>query len=93
MDNLLQYDNLISGLNENQLAKAVHVYPNPVSENLFVKLNEAEAPDLKLFSINGILLKSVKGNQIGVNEFPPGTYILKVIAKDTVFSKVIMISR
>lgn len=93
VDNLLQYDNLISGLNENQLAKAVHVYPNPVSENLFVKLNEAEAPDLKLFSINGILLKSVKGNQIGVNEFPPGTYILKVIAKDTVFSKVIMISR
>ncbi|GAB1454115.1 hypothetical protein MASR2M47_41710 [Draconibacterium sp.] len=93
VDNLLQYDALISGLNENQLATDVRVYPNPVSENLFVILNETEAPDLKLFSINGILLKSVKGNQIGVNEFAPGTYILKVIAKDKVVSKVVMISR
>ncbi len=93
VDDLLQYDNLISGLKEDQLAETAYIFPNPVSEIVFVKLNEAETPVLKLFSINGSLLKWVKGNQIAVREFPPGTYILKVATKNSVFSKTVIISR
>ncbi len=91
VDNLLQYDTPISGLNSTLSDKTIQVFPNPVSEILFVKTGENELPLLQLYSLNGVLLKEEKNNQLSITEFDRGTYVLKVKTKAGVFSKVVML--
>lgn len=91
MDNLLQYDTPIAGLNSPSSDKTIQVFPNPASEIIFVKTYENELPLLQLYSLNGVLLKVKKNNQLSITEFERGTYVLKVKTKAGVFSKVVML--
>jgi len=91
VDNLLQYDTPISGLNSTLSDKTIQVYPNPASENIFVKTDENVLPLLQLYSLNGILLKTMRDNHMSITEFDQGTYVLKIITQAKVFSKVVMI--
>ena len=91
VDNLLQYDTLISGLNSTLSDKTIQVYPNPASEFIFVKTDKNELPLLQLYSLNGILLKTIRDHQMSITEFDQGTYVLKIITQAEVLSKVMMI--
>jgi len=91
VDNLLQYDTPIAGLNSPSSDKTIQVFPNPASEIIFVKTYENELPLLQLYSLNGVLLKVKKNNQLSITEFERGTYVLKVKTKAGVFSKVVML--
>jgi len=90
VDNLLQYDTPISGLNSTLSDKTIQVYPNPASEIIFVKTNENELPLLQLYSLNGVLLKAIRDNQMSITEFDRGTYVLKIKTQAGVFSKAVM---
>lgn len=92
VDNLLQYDAPISGLDQHSSDQDIRVYPNPVSDVLFVKTDENEVPLLQLYSLNGVLLKVANDKQMPVSEFEPGTYLLKVKTSKGVVGKVVMIS-
>lgn len=93
VDNLLQYDTPISGLNPHYLDQNVRVYPNPVSEVLYIKTDENELPLMQLYSLSGVLLKVVNDKHMSVTEFEAGTYLLKVKTSKGVFGKMVMISK
>ena len=65
------YDNVadLSGL--------VKVYPNPASD--IVHIDGAEAAEIRVYNVNGQLLKTVKGsNEIMVSDLPAGIYLLRI---------------
>jgi len=67
------------GIKENDLlTNSVKLYPNPVSNILHIETNLAEIPEVKIYSIQGVLLMHVKGNQIDVSSLPNGIYIAEV---------------
>lgn len=92
VDNLLQYDTLITGLNSTVSDKAIQVYPNPASKIIFVKTDKNELPLLQLYSLNGILLKTIRDHQMSITEFEQGTYVLKIETKAGVLSKIVIIN-
>ncbi len=93
IDNLLQYAEPISGLISNKFNPSISIYPNPATDILHVKTEENVLPLLQLYTLNGVLLKVVNDNRLSVNEFVPGTYLLKVKTSKGVFSKVVMIRK
>lgn len=93
IDNLLQYAEPISGLISNKQNPNISIYPNPATDILHVKTEENVLPLLQLYTLNGVLLKVVNDNRLSVNEFVPGTYLLKVKTSKGVYSKVVMIRK
>jgi len=92
LDNMLLYDERLTSLPE-ITAGQIEIYPNPASETIFVKTPSNEIPVLQLYSFNGILLKEARANEITVNEFGTGTYILKVKTETGIFGKPIIINK
>lgn len=93
IDNLLQYAEPISGLISNKFNPNISIYPNPATDIFHVKTEENILPLLQLYTLNGVLLKVVNDNRLSVNEFVPGTYLLKVKTSKGVYSKVVMITK
>lgn len=91
VDNLLQYEEPISGFKTNKLDQTVRVYPNPTSEMIYITTGENELPLLQLYALNGVLLKTERNNQLSVTEFEQGTYVLKVKTSAGVTNKAVMI--
>ena len=55
----------------------VSVYPNPASD--IVHIDGVEATEIRVYNVNGQLLKTVNGsNEIMVSDLPAGTYLLRV---------------
>jgi hypothetical protein len=69
-------------------AREIHVYPNPVREELMIEIwngEEQEAYRLKLFDMTGKLVmeRKIEGNgtqQVDFNSYPSGTYLLIINA-------------
>jgi ELWxxDGT repeat protein len=62
----------------------LHVYPNPVRNQLFVELEEGQITELNIFDLSGKLVKSRTkhtGKSIDVSGLQQGLYILKVQTK------------
>lgn len=57
-------------------AATILVYPNPTQDALMV--SGADCSVLRVFDLQGRLLKSAQGNSISVNELSDGTYLLQV---------------
>ncbi|MCL2289481.1 MAG: T9SS type A sorting domain-containing protein [Bacteroidetes bacterium] len=67
------------GIKENHLLKnSVKLFPNPVSSILYIETSNAITPEVKIYSIQGVLLINAKGNQIDVSSLPSGIYITEV---------------
>jgi len=67
------------GVKENHLLNhSVKLYPNPVSNILYIETSTVLAPEIKIYSIQGVLLVSTKGNEIDVSSLPNGIYIAEV---------------
>lgn len=93
VDNLLQYAEPILGVQNNKIDDLLKIYPNPVSDIVYVTYKNTSTPLLKLYTLNGVLLKAVNDNQMVVSEFTTGTYLLKINTEEGEYSKVIMIYR
>ena len=73
-----------------ELKNQIEVYPNPAAKNIFIKIenSELEKVEFELYNIIGTSLKfeceEITKNhfKIGVEEFPPGYYLL--IVKDPI---------
>ena len=59
------------------LATKVYVFPNPVKEFLTISgINQTD--EVKIYDINGKLVKSTTGSQINVDHLASGNYLLQV---------------
>lgn len=69
----------VAGL-EDINADGIVMYPNPVSDNLFIKNSKLEAKSIKIFDIMGRTVKSISNTKdiksIDVSSFSKGIYIL-----------------
>ena len=93
VDNMLLYDDPLMTSLPAIDAGQIKIYPNPVSEMLFVETPSNEIPTLRLYSFSGVLLKEIRANEISVKEFSTGTYILRVKTEKGIFGKPVIISR
>ena len=67
------------GVAETQRAASLHLYPNPVSNTLYINLENAPTPpEVKIYSLQGVLLLQTQGNQIDVSSLPAGFYVANV---------------
>jgi len=67
------------------------LYPNPVEDILYVKLNIEEEAVVNIFNVSGQLVKALQihtdETPINVSELASGVYLLKVTFEDEVFVK------
>ena len=61
---------------ENISANQILIYPNPTQDVLLI--NGIEAQDLRVFDLQGRLLKTENGTQLNVSDLAEGTYLLQV---------------
>lgn len=68
-------------INETELNNKIKVYPNPVTDNLFIETTEKDLT-FRLININGQVVKTGQvlnqKEQIDFTVLPKGTYILKL---------------
>jgi len=75
------YSSGVLAVAENRQSKAVSIYPNPVSDILYVK--NADASQYKISDISGRILKSgVYQNGIVVSDLQKGTYLIHISDKN-----------
>lgn len=84
---------VLTSINKN-LESEFSVFPNPVSGNLFIDVNEIPCK-ISLTDSQGILLKTktinTKSSQIDLSSLEPGIYFIKLEAEDSaVFKKVVV---
>ena len=87
------------GINENNDKKDIVIYPNPA--NNFININNLSHNDiieLKLFNINGRLVKNIKTsnkNIIRINtiDLISGIYFIHIIKKESIITRKISIIR
>ena len=64
----------------------ISFYPNPVNDAFHIKLLD-ENINVKLFSVNGVLLKEVKNEKIiDISNFTSGIYILQIQIEGKIYS-------
>ncbi|WP_339614325.1 T9SS type A sorting domain-containing protein [uncultured Winogradskyella sp.] len=75
-------DVVLSVININKL-DALHIYPNPTSDFIYLKGNTTLVERIDLFSIAGQKIKSIKSNfeEIDVKMIEAGVYFLKISNK------------
>ncbi len=77
IDNMLLYDEAILSVG-NIKAEYFSIYPNPASENIYIKGIDGGNAKLEIYMINGSLIKESVGDKISVTDIESGTYILKI---------------
>ncbi len=92
LDNLLLYDGLISYIPTNKIS-GLQIYPNPVSDVLHVSFQNGDVQSLELYSLSGVMMKSIEKSEMDVATVPAGTYILKIVVNNKTFSCPIIVSR
>jgi len=61
------------------LNSSINLYPNPVSSILNIETNSlGNLPEVKIYSVQGVLLIQAKGCQIDVSSLPSGVYIANI---------------
>lgn len=65
--------------------KSITIYPNPTTDVLFIENQEnIEISSLKIYAVNGTLVKTVAANatEINVKELSDGIYMLSIETKE-----------
>ena len=70
---------------ENVVENTILVYPNPTQDILMIQGIEAQA--LRVYDMQGHLLRTEQGEQVYVGDLPNGTYLLQVGAQVVRFVK------
>jgi uncharacterized repeat protein (TIGR02543 family) len=71
-----------TGISENDY-REFRIYPNPVSENLFIEFKNGYNGKIDIYSLTGLLLKNVEAKnteviEINTSDIHPGIYFLKI---------------
>ena len=79
----LFYSNTQLSILENKIAD-YKIYPNPVSETLFITSENNSIDKISVYSINGQLVLSEKGNvsQIDISAFSDGLYFMEIASEN-----------
>ena len=56
----------------------VTVFPNPTTGKVYIRTNANTTPQVKLYSLQGMLLLNTTGNEVDLSRFANGIYILQV---------------
>jgi len=59
---------------------SVAIYPNPAQEIINIK-GTNEIPDVKIYNVNGVLLRQEKSSVINISEFANGMYLIEISGK------------
>jgi len=82
------------GISENKLIRKINIYPNPVSDYLFIK-SLVYVESIDMYSNIGQLIKNIGvygfENKLSVNNLKPGLYYMRIKTKEGVISKKIVI--
>ncbi|MEI7499384.1 MAG: T9SS type A sorting domain-containing protein [Bacteroidota bacterium] len=76
---------LCPGMEENSLAKAYTVYPNPATMEIYLQAKSAKAEplDVQIFNYNGIIVSKKRYfdilNKITISDLPKGAYIMRIL--------------
>ncbi len=90
-DNVTITVKAFSAIDENEIDKSVHVYPNPVNDKLQISCTHQNIQKLALFNLQGIkLLETEESSQVDMGAFSNGTYILEVTIDETRVKKIIV---
>jgi hypothetical protein len=75
---LINPDELPQAVNQLEM-NAFELYPNPVSENLYLRNLPDDLKNIRIYNFAGVLLTEIKSsmNQIDVSALSPGVYYLK----------------
>jgi len=77
--------------------ETVSIFPNPVQDLLKIEFSEETPREIKLYSIDGKLIKIQKVNTervfLNVKGFPEGLYYMSLIFENQIFSKKITIAK
>lgn len=93
VDNLLIYSKPLSFVSSPGLNK-VKVYPNPVSEVLYVEAKDNQpVKRLELYSVSGQLIRQTSKGSMPVADIIPGTYMIKALLKEETFTVPVIIRR
>ena len=66
---------------ENISDNGITIYPNPINDILNIKTDK-KISEVKLYSIEGSLLKTTKEKTINMSKFAPGNYVLQISLED-----------
>jgi len=79
---LLADDSIVSTANESQVD--VHVFPNPVTENLIIAREDSKLLTYHISDCRGQLIQAGKlsGSQIDVSQLIPGLYVIELSTAD-----------
>lgn len=85
----LKNENITTGLQTNEIANSIKVYPNPISDIVNIKIDEA-INSLELMNVNGSVLEVFNSNakttiQIDLSKYRSGVYFLKIQTIDNNF--------
>jgi len=58
--------------------KVLKVYPNPVSDRLYIETEGNQLPVVKLYNLQGILLLVTKDKSVDMTVYSPGVYVMEV---------------
>ncbi len=76
-------------MENSELDYQVSVYPNPTTNHVFVKINNAEDFHIYLYDLNGKILSHSKNEkqtaQIDMSIFAPASYILRLYNAENQF--------
>ncbi|MES2573935.1 MAG: T9SS type A sorting domain-containing protein [Bacteroidota bacterium] len=77
--------------NEDELTELI-VYPNPVTETLYLSGSNQKIEKVSIYNMAGILVKSSGNNteSIDVNDLSSGSYLIKVQTRQTTLDKIII---
>jgi hypothetical protein len=71
-----------NGLRDIVGLEQLNLYPNPVSNQLNIKSDEAEITEIQIYSLSGMLMNQQKFNAkeifLNIEEYSKGTYLVKV---------------
>lgn len=87
IDNL-KIQNIIVGLDK-EILKNSHVYPNPVTTTLNFEINESGYVRVEIMDFQGRILRRGQldeSREMDVTDLPNGTYLVKIIYKDQIFT-------
>ena len=79
-------------LGQNVQASKLTLYPNPVTDQLFLSSSDQKIENVAIYSLNGTLVKNIKNvvESIDVSNLTAGSYLVKVTTDQGSFTKKII---
>ena len=69
-----------ANINDEKFDNLVSVFPNPVNDILYLKIERSEIKTIEIYNLLGKKVKSIKSKVINVKNLPNGIYIVKIIS-------------